>query len=194
MARLKAEQRREQLIRVATKLFARYGYGRTTTAAIARDAGVTEPILYRHFKGKQDLYIAILRRMSGQLTEHWIRTTQGITDPQEKMKALARAFPTHLGKLEDAYRVLHGALAVSRDKQVLAVLREHYEVVIQFFQQLITDGKESGIFKKDLNASLAAWQIVYMGIGYAMVMLNLPNASHYAIDVGVETLFGGYRS
>ena len=40
---------------VATKLFARNGYEATTTAAIAEAAGVTEPILYRHFEGKQDL-------------------------------------------------------------------------------------------------------------------------------------------
>ena len=45
MPRLKAPQRREQLIEVATKLFARNGYEATTTAAIALAAGVTEPIL-----------------------------------------------------------------------------------------------------------------------------------------------------
>ena len=42
MPRLKAPQRREQLIEVATKLFARNGYEATTTAAIALAAGVTE--------------------------------------------------------------------------------------------------------------------------------------------------------
>jgi AcrR family transcriptional regulator len=66
MPRLKAPQRREQLIEVATKLFARKGYEATTTAAIAEAAGVTEPILYRHFKSKQELFIAIVREMSDQ--------------------------------------------------------------------------------------------------------------------------------
>ena len=61
MPRLKAPQRREQLIEVATKLFARNGYEATTTAAIALAAGVTEPILYRHFKSKQELFVAIVR-------------------------------------------------------------------------------------------------------------------------------------
>src|SRR5687768_7683292 len=53
MPRLKAAQRREQLISVATRLFAERGYEATTTAAIAEAAGVTEPILYRHFHNKQ---------------------------------------------------------------------------------------------------------------------------------------------
>src|SRR5438067_12182421 len=60
MRRLKAPQRREQLIEVATKLFAKWGYDATTTAAIAEAAGVTEPILYRHFDSKQELFVAIV--------------------------------------------------------------------------------------------------------------------------------------
>ena len=62
--RLKAPQRREQLIEVATKLFAKSGYDATTTADIAKAAGVTEPILYRHFESKQELFIAIVRDVS----------------------------------------------------------------------------------------------------------------------------------
>ena len=60
-SRLKAPQRREQLIAVATKQFGKFGYDATTTAAIADAAGVTEPILYRHFGSKQELFIAITR-------------------------------------------------------------------------------------------------------------------------------------
>src|SRR6186997_1889035 len=71
MPRLKAPQRREQLIEVATKLFARGGYEATTTAAIALAAGVTEPILYRHFKSKQELFVAITRAMSKQTLASW---------------------------------------------------------------------------------------------------------------------------
>src|SRR5829696_925611 len=71
MPRLKAPQRREQLIEVATKLFARNGYEATTTAAIALAAGVTEPILYRHFKSKQELFVAIVRTVSQQTMNHW---------------------------------------------------------------------------------------------------------------------------
>ncbi len=62
MARLKAPQRREQLISVATRQFAKFGYDATTTDAIAKAAGVTEPILYRHFGSKQELFIAISAR------------------------------------------------------------------------------------------------------------------------------------
>src|SRR3954471_19893320 len=71
MPRLKAPQRREQLMEVATKLFAKNGYEATTTAAIAAMAGITEPILYRHFKSKQELFVAIVKSVSGKTIKHW---------------------------------------------------------------------------------------------------------------------------
>ena len=68
---------------VATQLFAQRGYEATTTAAIAEAAGVTEPILYRHFKGKQDLFVAIVREMSELTMRHWNGLIDGVDGPAE---------------------------------------------------------------------------------------------------------------
>ena len=51
----------------ATELFARRGYAATTVEGIARAAGVTKPMLYRHFESKQDLCIALLDRHRDEL-------------------------------------------------------------------------------------------------------------------------------
>src|SRR4051812_29334272 len=118
MGRLKAPQRREQLIEVATKLFARNGYDATTTAAIADAAGVTEPILYRHFNGKQELFVAIVKAVSQQTIDHWQDLIKETTDPAEQLRKIAAELPRHMSHLADAYHVLHGALATSRDKKV----------------------------------------------------------------------------
>ena len=63
--------------------------------------------------------------------------------------------------LEDQYHVLHGALATSRDKKVIAVMREHYRQIEKFFMQLVAEGKKSGTFRKDLNARAGAWQFIF---------------------------------
>src|SRR5688500_17883168 len=106
MPRLKAPQRREQLIDVATKLFARNGYEATTTAAIALAAGGTEPILYRHFKSKQELFVAIVRAVSEQTMTHWQELIAGVEDPAERIRRIAKEFPQHTKHLDDAYHVL----------------------------------------------------------------------------------------
>src|SRR2546426_7227401 len=99
MARLKAPQGREQLMEVATKLFARNGYEATTTAAIALAAGVTEPILYRHFKSKQELFVAIVKAVSNQTMRHWESLVANLKDPAEKIRRVCAQMPSHMGHL-----------------------------------------------------------------------------------------------
>src|SRR6478752_2876063 len=107
MPRLKAAQRRKQLIDVATKLFALGGFDATTTAAIALAAGVTEPILYRHFKSKQELFVAIVKAVSKETMEHWQALVANVKDPAEQIRKVSSQLPSHMGHLADAYHVLH---------------------------------------------------------------------------------------
>lgn len=57
---MQATKRRDQLIRIATKLFARHGFHATTTKLIALYARCNEAILFQHFNTKQNLYKAAL--------------------------------------------------------------------------------------------------------------------------------------
>lgn len=191
MARLKAPQRREQLMEVATRLFADRGYDSTTTAAIADAAGVTEPILYRHFKSKQDLFIAIVRRMSEQTLAQWRAIIADTVEPAEQIRVIAQQFPHQLTCLEEAYHVLHGALATSRDRKVLAVMREHYARVHAFFVEIIRQGQAAGQFRRDLNPDVPAWGFIYTGIGYAMTALNLDGFDELDVEPLIESILGG---
>lgn len=193
MPRLKAAQRREQLIEVATRLFAKSGYEATTTAAIAEAAGVTEPILYRHFKSKQELFVAIVREMSAQTMRQWESHIQDITDPAEKLRAISVAMPEHMRRLADAYHVLHGALAISRDKKVIAVMREHYEQIEGFFSRIVAEGQKSGAFGRTLTPKAAAWKFIFAGIGYAMISLNLGPIDKDLTREVIESLVRGVK-
>jgi AcrR family transcriptional regulator len=67
---LSREQRRAQLIRAGVAAFARRGFAETGLEDVAREAGVTRAIIYRHFASKTELYQAILDRTQAQLREH----------------------------------------------------------------------------------------------------------------------------
>ncbi len=58
--RFSAEDRRQQILRIATELFASRGFEGTTTREIARRAKVNEAIIFRHFATKEDLYWAVI--------------------------------------------------------------------------------------------------------------------------------------
>ena len=59
-ARMSAEDRKLQILRVAVGLFSQRGFGGTTTKEIAQAAGVSEAMVFRHFATKQELYSEIL--------------------------------------------------------------------------------------------------------------------------------------
>ncbi len=60
--RLKAHERRQQILEVAGELFADRGFAGVTTRELAQRLGITEPILYRHFASKEDLWLAVKRQ------------------------------------------------------------------------------------------------------------------------------------
>ncbi|MFJ2906019.1 TetR/AcrR family transcriptional regulator [Streptomyces sp. NPDC087212] len=62
MVRMSAEERRESVIRAATAEFARTGYYGTSTEAIAKRVGVSQPYLFRLFPGKKALFLAVAQR------------------------------------------------------------------------------------------------------------------------------------
>jgi TetR/AcrR family transcriptional regulator len=65
--RLRAEERRSQLLGIAKRLFSEFGFENTTTKAIAGAAGVTEAIIFRHFASKEELYASILDRKADEI-------------------------------------------------------------------------------------------------------------------------------
>jgi AcrR family transcriptional regulator len=72
--RMRGDDRRAQIITVAIKLFSQRGFSGTTTKEIARAAGVSEAMVFRHFATKGELYRAIIDRVAcegGMLDLPW---------------------------------------------------------------------------------------------------------------------------
>jgi AcrR family transcriptional regulator len=63
-ARLSSEERKASIVNAAKQLFAEKGFRGTTTREIAASLGVTEPVLYEHFRTKSELYSAIIDHCS----------------------------------------------------------------------------------------------------------------------------------
>src|SRR5712671_3459539 len=67
-----AKDRKVAIVKAALPLFARKGFAETTTKDLARAAGVSEPLLYKHFPGKEALYLEI-QNFSCQGTDPVVR-------------------------------------------------------------------------------------------------------------------------
>ena len=87
-----SEATREGLIAVARALFAEHGYAGVGTEEIVRAAGVTRGALYHHFKGKRELFAAVLEVVEAELTQRVATAAISASDPFEALRAGAAEF------------------------------------------------------------------------------------------------------
>src|SRR5437899_11080109 len=94
MIRLPAAERRQALIEAAIRVFTDGSYRGTTTAEIARAAGISEPILYRHFASKRDLYLAALDHVWSKSRLSWQAALQPTDNVRQPLEAMGRGHVT----------------------------------------------------------------------------------------------------
>jgi AcrR family transcriptional regulator len=103
--RMTAQERREQLLGVARSLFAEKGFEATSIEEIAERAGVSKPVVYQHFGGKEGVYAVVVDREVRRLTES-LASTFDAGNPRLVAEGAAEAFLCYVEEYEEGFRVL----------------------------------------------------------------------------------------
>lgn len=103
--RLPGEQRRALLLEAAGRLFGERGYQGTRLDDVVAVAGVTKPILYRHFAGKQDLYLALLARHRDDLGS-FAAAIPAEGTAQERVRAVLETWLAYVEARSYAWKML----------------------------------------------------------------------------------------
>jgi AcrR family transcriptional regulator len=94
--RKSAEERREEIVGLAIRQFALAGYKGTSTDAIAREAGISQPYLFRLFKTKRELFLACSEAVDARIFETFRAAARGLPK-DEVLPAMGRAYVELLG-------------------------------------------------------------------------------------------------
>lgn len=177
MPRMKAAQRREQLLESAARCFARDGYRGTTTARIAAEAGVSEPIIYRHFKNKRDLFIALIEKVADDVFRNWQSATKAAKTPLEKLQILLYRNPaTSDPGTRAVYQLLFHAQTEISDPKIHEAIKDHYERYVKAIASVMKEAQAGGQLRGDVPAEWLAWQIIHAAVGFAMIRpLSIPS-------------------
>ena len=176
--RLPANQRKAQLLDTAAKVFAKYGYSGTTTAALAQAAGVSEPIIYRHFKNKKELFIALVEQAGRETIEAWEAELKSVTDPSERLVRLIGGNPMVAlgGRGNVRYRVIVAAMTEVEEPEVRKALQEHIATLHAFIASEVRSSQSSAAVSKRFSPELTAWALIQIAIGYGtLAALGVPN-------------------
>ena len=104
--RLPRSARRAQLLEAAQAAFVEYGYHAAAMDEIADRAGVSKPVLYQHFPGKLDLYLALLDHHRGLLEEAVRTALASTTDNKQRVLACVEAYFEFVSRQGAPFRLL----------------------------------------------------------------------------------------
>jgi len=150
-----AAGKRDAILRAAIDVFAERGYFNAQVADVARAAGVAAGTVYLYFHSKDDLLASIFEGTMRDAFAEWKTTLAAVDDPAERLRRFASL---HLGRL-------------GRDRKLAVVFQVELRQSIKFMERLsstllrdylgqireaIVDGQRRGVFRGDINPTLAA--------------------------------------
>ncbi|GAA2521635.1 TetR/AcrR family transcriptional regulator [Rarobacter incanus] len=101
-----AKDRREQLLAVSRRLFAAKGFEGTSVEEIAAQSGVSKPIVYEHFGGKEGMYAVVVDREIQSLTGALSGALEAGGHPKALVERTALALLGYIEQNEDGFRIL----------------------------------------------------------------------------------------
>jgi AcrR family transcriptional regulator len=103
--RMSGKERREQLLDIGRTVFARKGFDGTSVEEIAERAGVSKPVVYEHFGGKEGLYAVVVDREVQRLLDRITDSLEG-DHPRVLLEQAAGALLDYVEKDTDGFRIL----------------------------------------------------------------------------------------
>jgi len=157
--RLSAHARRQALVDTALVVFAEGSYRGTTTAEIARKAGVSEPILYRHFASKRDLYLSCIEEAWRRLRTRWEELLAAEPDPAQWLSVMARSYiclrDAKPGAVSDLW--MQAVVEAGDDPEVRKFLKRHMREVHDYMADVIREVQAAGVINSDRDPDAEAW-------------------------------------
>ena len=165
-ARLTAQQRKAAVVETACRVFAKRSYHGSTTAQIARETGVTEPVLYRHFASKRELYLACLDSVWEQVRTLWEEALEAEEDPANWLKTIGKAYL----EARAAARIvlvdlwIQALTEAADDPEIRRALRDQVREVHNFVADLIRRAQKDGGILRERDADAEAWIFISLGL------------------------------
>jgi AcrR family transcriptional regulator len=169
------DERREQIKQAALKIFARRGYVGTKTSMIAAEANISEGLIFRYFKSKDELFTTLVQ----ELMEEGKRETESIQylpgSPFEQIKALTE------GMLDESNKyafmlIIRARKADDIPEQAARILEQNSaDAVINRLVPIFVKGQQSGEFSAGDPREQLAW---YLYIVHCLIIEEVEKEDH----------------
>lgn len=170
--RLSGPERKQQIIQAAISIMAEYGLPGATTRRIAEEVGVSEPALYKYFPGKKELLLEALDEVGNRFfTTLAVAASQGDSVPDRIYNMSASFYEFVMDHPEESMLLFETVTGV-RDPEIRAALGDRMLQSTAVLTEMFERGKREGSVREDLDTTVAAWQILALGITLVFAALT----------------------
>src|ERR687886_1838415 len=134
--RLPGGARRAQLLQAAQEVFVANGFHAAAMDEIADRAGVSKPVLYQHFPGKRELYLALLETHTDELTERVASAMADTEDNRARVDAAVGAYFDFVDAEGEAFRLVFES-DLRNDEDVRAVVDRGARTCVEAIAEVI---------------------------------------------------------
>ncbi len=164
--RMSGEERKNQIVEAAIKIFSKKGFQGAKTKEIANAACISEAMIFRHFKNKDDLYKSIIKTIRKSPSEEIAALQSQSNNISEVLKKIILKFLEEMEKNPSLIRLmLYSSLEESRF--AFNYVEENLVGTMAAFTSILKKGIERGEFR-DVNPELAAQSFSSMIGGYCI--------------------------
>jgi AcrR family transcriptional regulator len=167
-----ADERRDEIVTIAIRQFALSGYNGTSTEAIAREAGISQPYLFRLFKTKRELFLACHDAQHARLYETFAAAAAAV-EQADAIEAMGKAYVDLLADREMLLLQLHGYAACA-DPEVRETASRGYAELWQLVARL------SGAPEDEVRAFCATGML--LNVAAAMDLPQIAGDPGWALD------------
>jgi len=153
--RMSAGKRRRNILDAALKVIADSNYYEATTAKIAAQAGITEPIIYLHFASKKELFLQLLDDIRRFIISVFRSIAAEEADPLLKLRKLATAHYEFVIRHGELHKVLSMAVTVN-DADVKKKLAHIFRDLRNFFRNQLKEARDKNLLRPDADEEAVA--------------------------------------
>lgn len=183
---------KKKIITESLKLFSLKGFLRTSISDILAATNSSKGGFYNHFRSKDDLYFAVLKKAKNVWRERNLDGLTEIENPIDKIKKLLANYKDKY--LKDSINFPGGCifvtLSVELDDQrpdLASELKKGFDGLKSLINRLLDEGKKSGQVRRELN-TMAITEMIFAGMVGASVIYGIEKSA-IALDQRIDYLF-----
>jgi AcrR family transcriptional regulator len=183
--------RKQQIIDAARKLIIKKGSEHLTVRAMAKEVGLTEAAIYRHFKSKREILSFLMNHIMDTML-HDVERTANENPPS--LDTIDQALKQHLSEIEQrkgmSFQIIAEIISLG-DKKLNKEVYEKLDAYIDRLKHLLSEGVRAGSIKEGID--LAACALLLFGMIQGLTHIWALSGYSFDLSEKYESLWAIYR-